>query len=349
MNLETKLQQILNDTVASGEECGCQLVVYRHGELLYDLSAGYTDASRKQKIDSQTLFPVFSVGKGVVTTLMHILAEHGILSYDDPVTKYWPEYGCNGKENTTIRDVLSHRAGLFTMPPELTLAERFDWATVSATLAAAVPEDTVGGKHHYHAYTYGVLTGIIAERAAGKPFEELLKENILEPLQIDTLFFGLPPEKFVNLAKIDGTIFSDVRIEYNEPNVLSGLNPSSNGCMNAGAIARLYASLIGSGADGVRLLRDDTIENATRLCRLPDEPLNFESWDKFGLGYALCGPRKNIGRMFGHGGAAGSEGFADKESGYAVGFTKNRLNTTHPVHPTRNAVSCTLGLPEGIW
>ena len=100
MNLETKLQQILNDTVASGEECGCQLVVYRHGELLNDLSAGYTDASRKQKIDSQTLFPVFSVGKGVVTTLMHILAEHGILSYDDPVTKYWPEYGCNGKENT---------------------------------------------------------------------------------------------------------------------------------------------------------------------------------------------------------------------------------------------------------
>ena len=119
--------------------------------------------------------------------------------------------------------------------------------------------------------------------------------------------------------------------------------------MNAEAIAKVYASLIGSGIDGVRLLSGDTVEKATVLMRSEDDPLIFEKWDKFGLGYALCGPRENLGRMFGHGGACGSEGFADKETGYAIGFTKNRLNATHPAHPTRNAISEALGLPERIW
>ncbi len=347
--MEQELQKILDNAVASGEECGCQLTVYRHGKLLYNLCAGYTDATQSQKVDCKTLFPVFSVGKGIVSTLMHILAEKGKFKYNDLVTKYWQEYGCEGKEITTITDVMTHRAGLFNLPSHLSLEERFQWEVVSAALAAAKPEDRIGGIHHYHAYTYGVLTGFIAERADGRPFNQILKEEILEPLKIDTLFFGLPEDKFANLAKIDDTLFSDSRMEYNKPEVLSGLNPSSNGCMNADAIARVYASLIEDGVDGVRLLKKETVDNATVLMRSEDDPLNFESWDKFGLGYALCGPRENMGRMFGHGGAVGAEGFADKESGYAVGFTKNRINKTHPVHPTRNAISRVLGLRERIW
>ena len=349
MTLEQKLQKILNDSVASGEECGCQLAVYRHGEQLFSLCAGNIGTDNGRKVDKNTLVPVFSVSKGIVTTMLHILAEKGKLSYDDKVTKFWPEYGCCGKEITTVKDVMTHRAGLFNLPKKLSQEECFHWETITAAMAAAEPEDRIGGIHHYHAYTYGVLAGAIAEKADGRPFRQILQEEILEPLNIDTMFFGLPAERHSNLAILDGSVFSDGRLGHNNPAILSGLNPSSNGCMNAEAIAKVYASLIGSGIDGVRLLSGDTVEKATVLMRSEDDPLIFEKWDKFGLGYALCGPRENLGRMFGHGGACGSEGFADKETGYAIGFTKNRLNATHPAHPTRNAISEALGLPERIW
>ncbi len=349
MTQEQELQNILDHAVDSGDECGCQLTVYRDGKLLYNLFAGYTDAQRSQKVDQDTLFPVFSVGKAVVSTLIHILAEKGKLSYNDPVVKYWPEYGCHGKEITTIRDIMTHRAGLFSMPEYISLEDSFNWEVVTSALAKAKPESRIGGIRNYHAYTYGVLAGFIAERAVGRPFNQILNDEILAPLNIDTLFFGLPEEKFSNLAEITGEDGSDDRLSHNRRAVLTGLNPSSNGCMNAGALAKIFASLIGNGIDEVRLLTEETIDKATVLMRAPDDPVHFEQWDKFGLGYVLGGPRGNIGRIFGHGGAVGAEVFADKETGYAVGFTKNRIDITHPVHPTRNAISQVLGLPERVW
>jgi len=349
MSLEQTLRNILDDSVASGEECGCQLAVYRHGELLYDLCSGVTAPGGTRKVDGETLFPVFSVGKGIATTILHILVERGKIAYDDPVRKYWPEYACCGKEDTLVWHIMTHRAGLFNAPPQLSFEEWFDWEKITSGLASAKPQDRIGGIHHYHAHTYGVLTGHLAELADGRSFRRILKEEILDPLNIDSLFFGIPEEKYANLAPIDDSVHSDSRVDFNRSAVLCGLNPSSNGCANARSLAKIYAALTGNGTGGIRLLKPETIEHATFLRRSEDDPLAFEQWDKFGLGYALCGPREQIGRMFGHAGAVGSEAFADKETGYAIGFTKNRINKTHPNHPTRNAISRALGLPERIW
>lgn len=351
MDLVRKLQEVLDRSVESGEECGCQLAVYRNGEFICDLSAGYTTPEKTRKVDSDTLFPVFSVGKGVATTMMLILRDQGKLDFDDPVVKFWKEYGVKGKEITTIRNVLSHRAGLYEVPPQLTLEERYQWETITSALAASAPFGPIGGKHTYHSYTYGALTGRIAELADGRPFRRILKEEILDPLQIDGMFFGISREQFEgNLAPIDGSagMMDDGRLSHNKFEVLHGLNPSSNGCINARSLAKMYASLIGKGLNGVRLVSEKTIEEATIPCRAKDDT-DMRNWDRFGLGYALSGPVGNYGKTFGHGGACGSEGFADKETGYAVGFTKNKLNRTHPNHPTRNAISEVLGLQNRIW
>lgn len=96
--------------------------------------------------------------------------------------------------------------------------------------------------------------------------------------------------------------------------------------------------------DGVRLLRPETVADAAVLRRAPEG-----TWEKFGLGYALCGPADNPGALFGHGGALGAEGFADRTSGIAVGFTKNKVISTHPVHPIRDRISELLGLPVRHW
>ena len=350
MELVQKLQTILDEATASGIECGCQLAVYQNGKPVCDLCSGYTDGTHSQKIGHNTLFPIFSVGKGIVTTLIHILAERGILAYDDLVTKYWKEYGCRGKEKTTVENILTHRAGLFSVPEQLSFDEWFDWRKITSALAEAEPQDKIGGIHHYHAHTYGALTGHLAELAAGRPFRTLLSEEILKPLKIDSLFFGIPEERYGDLAKIEVPDPEDMRVKFNRHSVLSGLNPSSSGSANALSIARFYASLIGDGVDGVRLLKPETVNNAvSHIRRSADDPVKPEAWDKFGLGYALCGPAGNPGRMFGHGGAAGSEGFADRETGYAVGFTKNRVTPDTPDITVRNRISEALGIPKRVW
>ena len=350
MDLVKKLQDVLDKSVESGEECGCQLSVYRYGEPVCDLFSGYTTADKTKKVDDKTLFPVFSVGKGICTTIMMILKDQGKLDFNDLVTEYWEGYGVNGKEITTIQDVLSHRAGVWETP-DIPLADRYNWETICKAMENAVPKDTIGGMHHYHAYTYGILTGRIAELADGRPFRQILQEEIVDPLGLDGMFFGISKEQFANnVAFIDGSdnMMDDIRLSHNEFCVLGGLNPSSNGCINARSLAKMYSSLIGSGMDGIRLVSEKTIEEATKICRIPEDN-DYDQWDKFGQGFALCGPKGNFGRMFGHGGACGSEGFADKVSGYAVGFTKNKINRTHPVHPTRNEISKVLGIPERIW
>ena len=128
-----------------------------------------------------------------------------------------------------------------------------------------------------------------------------------------------------------------------------GFVPSFNGCSTAFALAKYYSALV-TETDGIRLLKKSTVDKATKLCRHQDDPIPpGGTWAKFGLGYALCGEGENLGIRFGQGGALGAEGFADRETGYAVAFTKNMDLPTHPVHPVRNRISDVLGLPHRIW
>ena len=104
-----KLQNLLNEAVVSGEESGCQLAIYQSGKLIADLCAG-------ENIQSNTLFPVYSVSKGLTTALALVLYEEGKLDFDAPVSEYWQQFGCKGKEDIKVWHIFSHRAGLWQMP-----------------------------------------------------------------------------------------------------------------------------------------------------------------------------------------------------------------------------------------
>ncbi len=118
---------------------GGALVAYVHGEKVLDVWAGYADRDRRW--DSDTVSLSFSTGKGVASTVTHRLAERGIVDYDTPVAAYWPEFGAAGKGEITIRDVLTHRAGLHKVrglvPGRTGL---LDYETVVEALAAAAPD-----------------------------------------------------------------------------------------------------------------------------------------------------------------------------------------------------------------
>ena len=350
---EKRLQELLDEATASGEECGCQLAIFRHGKPLLSLVSGYTSAERKEKVTERTMFPVFSCGKSVMATMVHRLAEQGILDYDARIADYWPEFGCSGKEDIRLWQVLSHRSGLHILPELDDPDQLADWDLMCRKMAEATPVVPPGTKCNYQGVTHAWLVGETVRRAAGKSMQQLIREQIFRPLGIDDSFaFGTNAEQDRLRAEVDSSRKPDSwcaqrcsRISF-----LHGFIPSANGCANAFSLAKYYSALV-TETDGIRLLKKETLDRATRLCRHADDPIPpGGTWAKFGLGYALLTDENGrLGIRFGHGGALGSEGFADRETGFAFAFTKNMDLPTHPVHPVRNRISAVLGLEVRNW
>ncbi|MBP5531874.1 MAG: beta-lactamase family protein, partial [Lentisphaeria bacterium] len=178
-----KLQSLLDDAVTRGEEHACQLAVYLDGELFCDLAAG---------ADTRTVFPLFSAGKGVMITAVLRLVERGTLKLDAPVAEYWPEFAANGKEKITLRDVLTHRAGMHILPPA-TFAELADWDHMCALLAARRPVGTPGTRTRYQPVTFAWLAGETARRADGREFRTIVRDEAIVPSGMEDFGYGVDP------------------------------------------------------------------------------------------------------------------------------------------------------------
>ena len=346
------LQNILDNATASGEECGCQLVIFKDGKPLVNLASGYTGPERIKKVTEHTLFPVYSCGKAVVSTAVHRLVKQGKLSYDDKVADYWKEFGCNGKEDVRLWHILSHRTGLHQLPPEITFDDMADWEKMCRVMENMTPLWQPGTKSEYQAETYAWLIGETIRRAVGKELKTIISEEIFDPLGIgNDYFFGTDPETEKRCADVDSTDLegntgwcADV---FNCTALRRSFTPSLNGVCNAYAMAKFYSALI-TETDGVRLLDDAVLQNATRICRWENDPIPPEgTWAVFGLGYVLSG--KDYGEFYGHGGALGAEGFIHRESGIALALVKNRALRSDPVHPVREQISLSLGLTPRVW
>jgi CubicO group peptidase (beta-lactamase class C family) len=173
---------------------GAAICVYHRGEKVVDVWGGMRD-EEGTPWEEDTMAMSFSTSKGVMSTLVHQLADRGLLDYDDRVSKHWPEFGQAGKESITIRQVLSHRAGL----PDITAvveeaSQILDWKYMVDALARATPQVKPGRPSAYHALTFGWLAGEIAQRASGRTIPDLLRTELAEPLGLDGLYIGAPEE-----------------------------------------------------------------------------------------------------------------------------------------------------------
>ncbi|CAF5069440.1 unnamed protein product, partial [Rotaria sp. Silwood1] len=143
-------------------DLGASIAVYYQGKLVVDLWGGWFDQARTKPYDNDTLQLVFSTSKGLVAVAVALCVQQGLLDYPALVTKYWPEYGQNGKENTTVADILSHRAGLPNAPPYF--EEYLNWTGMIHTLEQQHPLWPPGTTHGYHGLTYGWLAGELVRR-----------------------------------------------------------------------------------------------------------------------------------------------------------------------------------------
>ena len=175
--MQDQIQNILNEAVASGVEHGVQCVVWRDGKKIVDACAG-TRFPDGKPVTPDTLFPVFSAGKGIVSTSLHRLVELGKCSYDQLYSTVWPEFGSDGRETITLEYVMSHRSGMHLMPRTDTPDELADWDRMSSHLAAMKPAFEPGSQTAYQAITYSWMAGEFAARVAGCSFQEWIRKSV---------------------------------------------------------------------------------------------------------------------------------------------------------------------------
>ena len=118
---------------------------------------------------------------------MHIQAERGLVEYDQPIAHYWPEFGAQGKDQTTVRDGLSHRAGIPQMPVDATPERMANYNWMVDQLARMKPWFEPGTTNAYHCYTFGWIVAEIVRRTdpKGRSFGAFVQEEICAPLGID--------------------------------------------------------------------------------------------------------------------------------------------------------------------
>jgi CubicO group peptidase (beta-lactamase class C family) len=180
---------------------GAAVAVYYRGELVVDLWGGRRTEQEPWQRD--TLAMCFSTTKGVTSAALHLLADRGQIEYDAPVAEYWPRFAQAGKERITVRHVLTHSAGLHRMRTLVDRAHRMlDWEYLGGALERAVPAYEPGSRHGYHALTYGWLAGELVRRVSGQPIARFVDRELAQPLALDGLYIGCPPDERGRVAPL---------------------------------------------------------------------------------------------------------------------------------------------------
>lgn len=352
--LSRLLQSQLDLACAANEECGCQLSLYANGGQVIDIAAGSVEPGGNIAVTPEHLFPVFSCGKALLAAAVLQSVDRGIFDLDTPLAEFWREFAVDGKSEITVEHVLSHRAGLYILPrldSDDTLA---DWDKMCSLISAQTPRNPAGKKCVYHPLTFAWLAGNLLVLTEKRPLKDILTERILRPCGIENeFFFGTDDVSDRRFVPIDDSAMPEnpswYAIKMHNETLRRACIPSFNACASARALARFYAALSGT-LPGVELLSPRMLKLASETeWRDIDDTAPVNNWHHFGLGMVLAGPSYNRTRIYGHGGAAGAEGFFDRDSGIAFGFTKNRPLATHPHHPVRNKISELLNIPVRLW
>lgn len=366
------LLRAFEDVLQQPPRGGAALCVYERGQPVFDMWGGPRNPAG-DPWEEHTPSVSYSTAKAVAATALHICKDRGLIRYDDPVAKYWPDFAQNGKSTITVRQALSHSAGLYDVRNLVERAEQLlDWEATIRALELAPASHAPGRYHAYHAITYGYLIGELVRRVAEKPFSRFIVEEIAEPLGLTDFFIGAPDEAIARAARnirpsptrsvtespeqqkrrqqqkalrwkliarglnLIGVPMSPdrmrrafsvrgiERLDFSSPEVLRACIPAANGLFSGRDLARFYAMLASGGTlDGVRLLSEETLREATRVhAKGPDGVLMVPM--RWRLGYHAVFSKLGVVRgAFGHSGYNGSGGWAAPLQQASLGFVVN--------------------------
>ncbi len=338
-----RISEIFDNQIQEGIGPGAQLIVMKDGQIILDRYGGYADTKKKHLVSKDTRFLAFSISKSFISACVFKLVEDDRIDLDGHVADYWPEFGCQGKENITIRQVLLHQAGLPKRGMLDQILNLSNWEKLTENLAKKKVEYLPGSKTSYHALNFGFILGEVIRRVSRMPVDKYLHKEYLAPLgMVNT---SLKTTDFANnsCARLySGTLDHQfVAWLFNSPNVREAVIPAASLHSTAREIAVFFQMLLNEGQyNGIRFLQPVTVRLATSL--------GFEGFDealkkttRWGYGFYLGGDHTlnpnlpdGMGKgstidTFGHYAQRTSIAYADKRAGLVVVFLCNQFLSSY--------------------
>ncbi|MFI7444747.1 serine hydrolase domain-containing protein [Nonomuraea indica] len=345
-------------------EVGAACAVYRDGRKVVDLWGGYRDGVTRAPWREDTVVTMFSTTKGVSSLALALAHSRGLLDYDERVAAYWPEFAWRGKGGITVRQLLSHQAGLPVIDIPLTIADLGDLDLVAAAIALQRPLWPAGTRQGYHGISLGWYEGELLRRVdpARRSLGRFFAEEIAAPLDID-FYIGLPAgfdlerratihgrskyESLLHLGDVPRGLLRGMMtpgsltlrafanpqelltdVNYNRLDVLSVELPAGNGIGEARAVAAAY----GAAVTGKLGLAPHTLDALVRPAQPPSGglvDLVLRAPAVYSLGYLKPTSSWPFGSAaddaFGTPGNGGSFGLADPDTGIGYCYAPNRL------------------------
>ncbi len=340
------VRDVFAANLASGADVGASFCATKDGETIADLWGGYADAGKTRPWERDTIVNVYSTTKTMTALTALLLADRGLLDFDAPVARYWPEFAANGKAGIKVSHLMSHSSGLSGWAEKITKHDLYDWEKMTSLLAAQAPFWEPGTAPGYHAITQGYLVGEVVRRVTGKSLGTVFHEEIAGPLDAD-FWIGLPASEDARVAELippppgsaigDGEMSELLRNMSTNPGIdvsetktrawRGAEIPAAGGTGNARAIAEIHAILANGGvAKGKRFMSEAGCRKALEL--------QIEGTDKimgvparFGLGFGLPGglvPLPHPNSLF-WGGYGGSLAVIDMDARTTFGFAMNKM------------------------
>lgn len=333
------LRERLEAAVAADPDYSFQAAAYAAGERVLDLWGG-------PHLGEHSVIVPYSVTKNTIGLVVGLLVQRGELDLDERVATYWPEFAVRGKSRVTVRQLLSHQAGLPQTSPALSWAELLDDHAAAERLAATTPLWDPGSAFGYHAATIGNLASELVFRITGLTLQQYYEREIREPRGLD-FYLGLPEAEAHRRATVLPMIAPDPAPDPqfhsllapvvfrqsgptldrgNDPAVWRFGHPASSGTGSARGLARLFAAAV-TGLEGAGpFLTAETVEAiGQQQVRGYDEVLGQPHrshaivFQKPTPALAFGGPR-----AFGHDGALGCFACVDPDTGVAFAYTVAR-------------------------
>lgn len=352
------------------EQRGAALCVQVAGETVIDVWGGVLDRHAEQLWQPDTLINIFSSGKPVAAVVVLQMVTEGRLQLDAPLAEYWPEFAAHGKQQITLRHVLSHQAALPAVLEPLAADALYDWPLMIKTLENTQPWWTPGQAHGYAPMTYGWLLGELMRRVDGCEPGESIARRISQPLGLP-LYVGLNEQQLPlvgDVMRMKGVAMDAASSRLmqamarepqgmvtkafaNPPSMMTSTNtaqwrcmhqPAANAHSTARGLAGFYTGLLQGQLLDTEMLGHMLAEHSQGM------DLTLHTKTRFGLGCMLeqvdelPGSYALGARSFGHPGAGGTLGCADPEREVSVAFITNSLGSSVLLDPRAQKINAML-------
>jgi CubicO group peptidase (beta-lactamase class C family) len=340
----------------SGLHPAVQICIRRKGRIVLNRAIGHArgngpddaPSAPKTPITVDTPFVLYSASKGVTAFLVLKLDELGVLHIEDRVVDYLPEFGRHGKEAITIRHLLTHRAGIPSIPRDADFVRDPEGAL--AKLCDLRPVLRPGRWVSYHAVSGGYVLAAIIQRATGADARAALRKHVAEPLRLRWMNYGVaakdvgrvaydaftgppvvPPLSWFITRALGDSAAGVVRTA-NESAFRAAIVPAGNVVTTADELSKFYMCLADGGRfEGRAVFAPKTIRRATSEQSYYEMDLTLGAPLRWGLGVMLGGPVSLFGastaQAFGHLGFTNILGWGDPERRIGVAV----LNSGKPM------------------